>query len=238
MERKRERKTYGKKRKRTNGTPYAKRSKIAARRLLGLTIEKKYIDTSYADTVIMHDSWAGAEADPAANCLCAPVKGTGESDRIGKQIKITDIYVHGKVYRTVKQDQADAVGPTHVRLALVWDKQTNGTQLDAEKVYTDAGTRPFQFRDLDNIKRFQVLASKMFTLTDGTAFNDAAATGSLGGTSRMFFITKKVNIDVNFSANAGSVADIVDNSLHIICCTDGVGATDYLAYQARVRFVD
>lgn len=201
-----------------------------------LGLESKFIDTTVAETVILHDSWAGGEMDPAANCLCAPTQGNGESNREGRRIVVTQISLQGKVYRVNKSDQADAVGPTTVRVALVWDKQTNGAQMSAEQVYVDAGNRALQFRELEYIQRFQVMWSGTFTLTDGATFTDGANTGTIGGTQHFFDVYKKCSIIVNFSANAGSVADIVDNSFHVICCTDGVGATDYIQYQARCRF--
>lgn len=197
-------------------------------------IERKFVDTTYTNTV--SGAWAGGEADPAANTLCAPTQGDGESNRDGRRIVIKQIVLTGSVQRLRAADQADVREASVVHVALVQDTQTNGTQLSAEHVYVDANNVEYTPRNLQYSQRFRVLWSRRFVLYDTCAFTDAANTGSVVGVSRLFHKVLSVNIPVNFIGNAGSVADIADNSLHVIAC-GSEGAIDSLKYQCRVRFV-
>lgn len=197
-------------------------------------IELKFVDTTRASTVIA-TTWAGAECDPAANTLCAPTQGTGESNRDGRRITIKSVQINGQILRNVGSDQADARGTTVVTVAVVLDTQTNGAQLNAEDVYADANNNHLTFRNLEYNTRFRVLWKRMFTIGDNVAFTDGVNTGSVGGQSKFFKIYKRLNVPVTFTANAGSVADIADNSFHVIACA---GASNcYMQYEARCRFV-
>lgn len=197
-------------------------------------IELKFIDTTKASTAIPA-TWAGGELDPAASTLCAPTQGTGESNRDGRRITIKSIQVNGQLFRTIGQDQADCIGPTAVTIALVLDTQTNGAQLNAEDVYVDANNNMLTFRNLEYNTRFRILYKRTFMIEDKCAFNDGANTASISSNGRLFKIYKRVNIPVTFTANAGVIADIQDNSLHIIGCAGTTGT--YIAYEARCRFV-
>lgn len=201
-------------------------------------IEYKFIDTTYTNTLV--GTWAGAEADPAGNNLCSPQQGTGESQRDGRVVTIKKIDIHGYVQRGQASDQADHTAPSIIHVALVLDTQTNGVQLNAEDVYVDANHVEVNFRNLQYKDRFRVLKSKYLVVGDAVSMRDDAAgppcTASIAGSLRRFYFGLKCNIKVHFSANAGTVADITDNSLHIIAVSSQ-GAIDQMFYQSRVRFV-
>lgn len=202
---------------------------MATQRLLG--IEKKYIDYTFGATVIQA-AWAGAEMDPAANCLAAPTQGSGETQRDGRKITIKNIHVNGAVYR---DSGGVMTAQSTVHVALVLDTQTLKQQLSAEDVYNDANNVEFSYRDVDHLSRFKVLWSRRFVMgNDAGGWNGVAL--NVAGDRKNFSINKAVNIPVTFSAAAGSVADIEDNSLHIIAVSSQ-GAIDYLAYESRIRFV-
>lgn len=199
-----------------------------------LGIEKKFFDTFYTATALTA-AWAGGECDPAANTLFAPTKGTGPSDRDGDHVMIKTIDIRGNVYRGVGSDLADVSIPAYVTVVLVQDKQTNGAQLNAEDVMVDTAPKHLSHRNLQYSRRFIVLKSMRISLHDTAAGADGANTMSVTGSGRTFNWRVQCNIPVDFIGNAGTVADIGNNSLHIIACTNNTAY--YLEYSSRIRFV-
>jgi len=120
------------------------------------------------------------------------------------------------------------------------DKQTNGATMNSEDLITSASGVPgtFQFQNTSNFGRFQILKDKIITFPP---FPIAANGGNLfqSGNSRYFKIkyTFKTPLKVNFnSTNGGTVADIVDNSFHLLAGKYNVDTTVTLDYQVRVGF--
>lgn len=199
-----------------------------------LGLENKYVDHTYSGAIAA--AWAGAEADPAGiGCLAAPQQGTGESNREGRNIKITSLAIQGYIYKPKQSDQDDTEDACVVHIAVVLDTQTNGAQLSAENVYVDADHVEVSFRELEYRNRFKVLWSRIYTIQDSVAFTDAANQASIASPARVFKIYKTLDLPVEFKANAGAIADVVDNSLHVIACASASGVS--LKYQSRVRFV-
>ena len=87
-------------------------------------------------------------------------------------------------------------------------------------------------RDLTQGRRFRILGVKRIQLvpqeSDGTnhIYNKAH-----------FRFYRKLGIPFSYSANAGTIGDCVDNSLHIIAATDDTsGSAPVLEYNSRFRF--
>lgn len=202
-----------------------------------LGVEQKCVDQHIVITTISN-TWAGGEMDPVAQlCIGASVQGTGLSNRDGQRVVFKSVWIEGYVQRAVTSDAPDVRAPSIVTIALVQDTQTNGAQLNAENVYSDAGTDALSRRLIENTQRFKVLKKWVFTMCDTIAFNDAATTGSVAAAPKRFSCFKKMNMPVSFvsGAGAGTVADIRDNSLHIIACS--TGTVDSMVYNVRTRFV-
>lgn len=198
-----------------------------------LGIEMKYQDTTYALAAISA-TWAGGEAETNTYGLICPDQGAGASQRDGNQIIIKSIMIRGHFQRASNGDNADCGNPAVNTLIVVLDTQTNGAQLAAEHVMVDAGQEAHQFRNLLYRKRFRVLARITRSIMDVVAFTDGANTGSCAGNIKTFEIYRRVNIPVNFVSSTPAVADIADNSIHVICAG---AASDLLTYQSRVRYV-
>jgi len=205
--------------------------------LIGL--EYKFIDQDLTDASIT-GTWVGGELDPAAaNCLGACVQGSGESQRDGTRIVVKSIQINGFVYRDALSDQADCRPGQLIQLSLVMDKQSNGTQLNAEDVFSTTGADVPGRRVVANSARFKVLKTWLLTLHDTAAGTDGANTQTLGGMTVPFSCYLKLNQVVNFvaGAGAGTIADMKDVSFHLIGAADGVVASDYVTYTCRVRFI-
>lgn len=206
------------------------------RRGLSAGVELKCVDQHYA-AAAMGSTWVGAEIDPAANCIGACVQGTGLANRDGQRVVVKSIMIDGYVYRSTTSDAPDVRNGSIVAIALVQDCQTNAAQLNAEDVYSVDGTDALCRRVIEYSTRFKVLKKWVIPMSDTCAFNDAAATGSVNGASKRFHCYLKLNVPVTFisGAGAGTIADIRDNSFHMIACS--TGTVDSIAYNCRTRFV-
>lgn len=208
-----------------------------------LGIENKFVDQEKTGTAVV-STLASAEVDPATNnCLNAVAQGDGESQRDGRKYIITGVHVRGSLYRQNRNNQAEVGDANFATVALVLDTQTNGTQLSSEDVFTvpGSGSPALCFNNLKYSQRFRVLWKKTMVVPAGyPSWNGVADQLETGGTAVTFSIDKDLHIDVNCTGTGATVADIADNSLHMIAFADTSGANDNgieLIYNARVRFV-
>lgn len=212
-----------------------------------IVAERKYFDQRSANfaLAITNSSFAGAEADPnvgTAACLFAPTQGNDISNREGRSCFVHKITIQGVVEVAAQAAQTAGDQQQTVRLILVMDKQTNGVQMNSEDLIESTGNIPgtFQFQNTKNFGRFQVLRDKIMTLGPfPIAFNGTTGQIIQGGISKFFKIkyTFKNPIKVNFnSTNGGTVADIVDNSFHLLAGRDNADTPVNMDYQCRVVF--
>ncbi len=183
----------------------------------------------------------GNAAVPTPNCLFAPTQGTGIDQRIGKAVHVMKIKVNWFLSITSQSSQSTADPCTPIRLILVMDKQTNkATITGAQLMQSD--TTPvgglFTFQNVNNFGRFQVLKDKTFimhaptlTVLNATTIEQSGI-GLRGKMSHTF----KTPLRVRFDGSAGTVADIIDNSFHILCSTSSTALAPTLYYRSRVTF--
>ena len=92
--------------------------------------EMKYFDTAFTGSVASDQGWVGTNVDQALTLnLCSPTVGAGVNQRIGKQIKVLKIKIHGSIAILRSEAETTATYPSNVRLSLVMDKQTNASQM-------------------------------------------------------------------------------------------------------------
>lgn len=211
--------------------------------------DSHYFDTYYtaAAVQVSTTTWAGGETDGSVSGLGAisglfsPKQGDTITDRTGRKAFLKTLRIRGTLIVPVQQAQTVVDLTPKVRVAVYMDKQTNGAQSQAEQVFDMAiGADPLNYYQyVANIGRFQVLKDKTFVLGIPYAVNDAAgATIAQGGVKRDFKLNIKVNKWVNFNnGNAGTIADIVDNSFHMVALTDGAATAPTIAYQCRAVFL-
>ncbi len=231
------------KRARTSKWSAVKKLKsIANSRTAGfLGIEKKFFETSRAASALVAAvDWAGAEQDPTTlNCLNCPTKGDGEQNRDGRYITMRSIHVRGAIDWAAQggQTAADDYGP--VQVSLVLDMQTNAGSLSSEDVYVNQSANAFTvcqpLRNLEFTSRFRVLKTVTVYPQMATQTGDTA---DVSGQVKCF----KMDVDLRglrcqFKANAGTIGDIVDNSLHIVANATSITAAPRLNYNARLRFM-
>ncbi|WP_445775590.1 hypothetical protein [Shewanella sp.] len=205
----------------------------------------KYYDTFLnASAITATTTWAGSELDPATILtLCAPVKGTGINNRIGREVNVHKIKIRGMVNVPSQVDQTAKDAAFYARLILVMDTQTNAAQMAGESLMANPGAATANltvntFQNLDSLGRYRVLKDKNFTLQNPATSWDGTNIEQ-NGLVRPFKWTHtfKTPIKVRFNeANNGDIGDIVDNSFHIIGTIAAAGLAPTLSYQCRVSY--
>jgi len=211
-----------------------------------LPAEKKFMDISHSGALSIAVDWTGAEEDNATMlCLNAVAQGAGNSQRVGLKYAIYSLEVTGCVNIGQQADQtaSDSAVPTFV--ACVWDKQTNGAQLNSEDVYTNpAGvfsSLPSPLRNMSYSKRFKVLRTFQHVLKPPTLAYDGTNMeqgGDLAQFHWMINFPKPVIVECKGTSN--TVADIVNHSFHVIgvAGTESPSPTAEIQYNARIRYTD
>jgi len=213
--------------------------------------ENHYFDAEKASAALLAiaTSWAGSELDAQTGggateilCLFAPQQGDDISNRTGRKCFVKKIRMHGQINTPAQTGQSTLDVPPRVRLILYCDKQTNGTQSQGEDVINSgsATLAASMFQNTQNFGRFKVYKDKVFTLQTAPSVNDTGTTGGVvqGSYKRDFKFSVNVNTWVNFNAtNGGTVADIVDNSFHLIGISDSTTAAAVISYKVRTTFL-
>lgn len=209
--------------------------------------ERKYYTASRNGLALTdlttNDDWTGTEADIATtNCLFAPVTGDDFNNRDGRKVQVIAIKIRGFVEADAQTNQTTADQSCMIRMLLLVDKQTNATQFNGEDVLSgQTNTRCINaFQNPAFFGRFKVLKDKQFILQNPSMTFDGTNVEQ-SGVRRMFKITHKFRkpMVVHFNAtNGGTVADIIDNSFHIMAGYDQGGLNPSLTYTVRTTFID
>lgn len=173
--------------------------------------------------------------------ISTPAVGDGEQNRDGKRILIDMVEVKGNIIGNAFELQAGPSSSMKVFVALVLDTQSNGAQLNSEDVFKNAAanvdTNASPLRNLLFGSRFRVLKHELFDMDTKTLSHFAVDSFSWAARGCPFewFIPFKEPLVVNFNAGTtASIANVVDNSLHIIAFATKADGT--ISYNARIRF--
>lgn len=205
-------------------------------------IENKFIDYTL-NSGTLTSSWAGAEHNPTTiDCLSAVAQGDGESSRDGRKYAVNSVHLQGQVSHLAAESETVPAPDIIVKVALVQDTQTNGTELSAENVFSDAAATHdvYGFRNLQFVKRFKVLAHKWITLPVGQSTTNEGGINLFANNkvSRKWSMNYKFKepMIVNCTGTTAVVGSIADNSLHLIACANDNSATTTVSYISRCRF--
>lgn len=218
---------------------------VAVPRMPVAVTERKYFDEERAATAIVAVStdFASAEADPGTvNTLFAPTTGNDFNNRIGRKVDVLGIKIRGDISIAAQTNQSAADGPTMIRMMLVQDKQTNAAQLNSEDVLTsgDATQGINMFRNPAFFSRFQIWKDKTIVMQspsmtfDGT---NVEQSGLIRPVKMNMKFRKPIRVTFN-ATNGGTVADIIDNSFHVLCACSSNALAPQLEYKCRTTFVD
>lgn len=223
--------------------PRAGYSSVARTRGASVMGEMKYFDTERVNAAIPAvAAWTGTEFDPATfDTLVVPVVGAAINQRIGKEIKVLKIKINGQISCATQADATAGDNGTKVRLILYQDKQTNSAQAQGEQVMTPSTSvfsAPNVFQNIDNFGRFRVLKDKVLTF-DNPAISWDGTNMEQQGLLKSFKISIKFKepVKIRFNAtNGGTIADIVDNSFHLIANSSSAALVASLHYSCRVCY--
>jgi len=175
--------------------------------------------------------------------LFVPTVGAALNQRIGRKVKVMKIKIHGMLTTTAQAGQATADSPCLVRLMLVQDCQTNAAQMTGAQLMNDgtnASTTIHSFQNPNNFGRFKVIKEKRIVFANSAITGDPTAGNVIQSSEARTFkmnVKFKVPVEVHFNAtNGGTVADIVDNSWHIIVAANDVSYVPAIAYYARICY--
>lgn len=228
------------------GRPYRAPPSFVARTPGGqITADNHYFDTERTQTNITATaaSWAGSEYDPntsAMLCLFAPTIGDDITNRYGRKIFVKKIRIAGMIKMARGAAAATGEDICRIRIIVYQDKQTNGAQSQGEDVISSgAGSNAMDmFQNIANLGRFKVWKDKKY-LMQNPAITADAGTGTIvhDELARPFKFSIAVNTWVNYnSTNGGTVADVVDNSFHLIANAEAASATPNIVYKVRTVF--
>lgn len=235
------------------GTPirYARRTygrvgypSVARTRGAAVQGEMKYYDASqYANVPVVTTTWPAANvSDPTTVLsLVNPVQGAGINERVGRKIKLMKLKVRGYIEIPKQSVSATSDDSTFIRIMLVKDCQTNATQMQAAQLMSgasDAHITIASFQSTENFGRFTVLKDKMIPIGNANMTGAAGAIEQSGLVRPFKFnITFKYPVLINFNGTSGgTIADIVDNSFHIVAATNLLALAPKIVYYSRACY--
>ncbi len=205
-------------------------------------IERKFYDSSLVGGALTAPAAAnGAEHDPSTTiCLNTIIQGDGEENRDGRVASIQSTFVKGTVSCVKQINQTALDNGTKIYIALVLDTQTNGAQLNSEDVFKnesgDGKLAASPMRNMQFTQRFRVLDTFEAVLESPDASYDGTNVEQ-AGLVQPFTLSSNIQFRTQYSGTTETVANITDNSLHIIAYCNDVDLVPLINYNARVRFV-
>lgn len=234
------------KRSPSDSKPIKKPFRTQAKEQKALIItERKYFDAEVNGGVLVASgsSWANGEFDPATlNTLFAPTQGDDFNQRSGRKVQVMSIKIRGHIQVLSQTNQTVTDNAAYIRMMLVQDRQTNAAQLNAEDVISSGGASVAinMFQNAAFFGRFRVLKEKIIKMQNPAISYDGTNIEQQG-----LIMNFKMNhnflkpVSIHFNAtNGGTVADIVDNSFHVIVLATSVELAPTISYKVRTTFVD
>lgn len=211
-----------------------------------LGIENKFLDCAWNSVALSSSTdGSGGEMQPSSGCtnaLSVPAQGDGESERDGRKYSINSVWVSGIVGTGALSDQADTRDIGAYYFALVLDTQANGATIVTEDVYINpctvgGGMMPQPLRNLQNSKRFKVLATQYVPAGLAYAGTDGASTMSISPmTQPKVNLNWKGKIVCDSKGTTASVASASDNAIHLVAFATSTSFTPVFIGKSRVRF--
>lgn len=154
------------------------------------------------------------------------IKGVNRYDRIGNKVDVKSIFMNLAMSGNANPDLDGDVG-VRIRIMLIIDREADGTEPIASEIFADTTAANYHYSayNLDYVpSRYKVLKDKSFILQP---YQTKPITGTQGpGISGATI--KYWRYRYNFrrmitqygAGNDGTVADIIKNSLYLLCFSD------------------
>lgn len=181
--------------------------------------EIKYLDTTPN---------ASLTTGGAATNLVNMQQGTAQGQRVGTKIEVVSIeydYAVSVATADLSNTTSYPTNQNSVKVAIVLDKQCNGTTAAYSDVFAASGAgAPYEFRNIAQRERFDVLAVERIELNSGG--NNAERSHR--------FIKCKIPIIYN-NNNAGTISDLSSNNLLLVYADENSSAARYTQIYGKVR---
>jgi hypothetical protein len=235
---------------------------IARTRGAAVTGEMKYFDCfleaepmittagSWIDTMMDPDATVNGIGDPSVAtplCLFAPKPSAALNGRIGRQVCVYKLKINFCIF--VKGIITTAIDPRIIRVLVAMDKQTNSAQMNGHQLINDVDLafhsipNILAFQNPDYFGRFKILHDNFINLDDpNQVLLVDSVDGLVNGKHIVWkFVHKfKTPLMVHFNnTSGGTVADIVDNSFHVLAAKSFLNNQEYsptLYYYSRVSY--
>jgi hypothetical protein len=206
-------------------------------------VETKYRDYEFSGSAISNNGWT-----QKGQILSGVAQGVGNSQRQGMKYAIKSIHVRGHVRTTASEDGSGTTGALICGIALVLNRQTNGTALDTADIFdetlvsTDHPT--LSFRKLESLHRFKILKHWTRALKLGEAVtrnlaSPALVTIGIVRESFEFNVNFKEPLIVTCTGTADTVGSVLDNSISLIATRDSFATAENptveLDYYSKIR---
>ncbi len=216
-------------------TAKARRAQIKARRgstaipvfpiLVAAPVETKFHDVNLVDASISQSGTITASINLIA-------QGTGESQRVGRKITITQINWRFDIL--LSPSTAAAATSETVRVIMFQDKQANGAGIGTTDLLE---TDNYQsFNNLANRKRFRTLFDRYYDM-NALAGGGDGTTEDYGEMILTDSLYKKVNIPLEFDSTAGVITELTSNNIGVLLMSKA-GAITAFNSKIRLRFTD
>jgi hypothetical protein len=175
-----------------------------------VNVEEKYIDVT--QTITLSAAWQ-------LQLLNGVTLGNTSITRNGQSIKLS-----GWEFKLFLTINAANTAPQSARIVVFIDKQSNAAAPTATDVYPATSS---SFRTVGSIQRFTILYEKWLVLTPSNV------SGLIDSLSRE--LTNHVEYN---TGNAGTIADIVSNSIYVMAYSDAGANFPALVTSSRITFID
>ncbi len=203
---------------------------------------KKFADFFKPATTILQVANAAMQDPVTIDCISAVSQGVGAQERIGRLMGISSLYIRGCLNAPATElGGVPLASEVQVRILVVLDKHTNGAQMASGDYLELTGNDNIRSqRNLENTTRFTRIVDTMVSLHRDVINEGASNQFASAATFQEFKIYKafKRPIVVKYllGTTPGLVANVLDNSLHVMAICNSPGFT--LSYVARIRYVD
>lgn len=205
-------------------------------------LELKFYDSSLVTAALTAptDASGGVHDQSATIGPTTIPQGDGENERDGRKAVVKSVFVNGVINIAAQLNQTATDSNPIVYVALVKDMQTNGAILTSELVFkNDSGSAiaaASPMRNLQFSTRFRILDRKQFTLAQPTVVWDGTNIEQ-GGVMQPFVLSWKGDMPMTFKGTTETIANTVDNSIHVIAYVSSAAAGPSISYNCRTRFM-
>lgn len=217
---------------------------MAVQRMMVPTEMKRLLELKAVDRAAIVNNF---NTTGTVNLLNGLATGANSYNRIGRAITMKSVLIRGRVY----QFQAGTTPANDfLRLALVYDKQTDGAAPTWANVFSSVdntgavATDAFAPVNLDNSDRFIVLRDQFWKVDapgGSTTVQNSQVASDFKEFSFKWFV-KLADLPAIYTATAstGTVSDVQSGGLFVISHgLSGAADAQYLAqFTSRVRFTD